>query len=396
VDLTLDAGADGVFYDNNLMENLAAAYREMYAYGSARKSDLVLAGNFHTASYVMNRLTNALSTEDAEEPGVYSPANVTGRLATVAGLLAPVDGGLLVNNLGLYRVHRALSDGWKPIFIEPGRRETGSRFVRPIPAGRHQLALAEAMMSGVALQLFSEGAFANGLMRGHADALEIWRAIGRYNRFFADNERYYVDVRPMARLAVVLDDRSEGVPLLDALAGRNVLFDVVYEHDLSPEKLRPYSAVALLHARRVRQRALAALQGFVERGGKLLASADAAAQDERGRPRERPAWFAKGRAVQTAPPGEELPAALKAAAGDAVKLEAPAGVVCQPVMQRDRLLIHLLNYSPLAREGIGVTLPSKYKSVRLLSPDETREAVALRQGRVELRRLVRYALLVCE
>ena len=130
--------------------------------------------------------------------------------------------------------------------------------------------MAENMMFNVANELFVEGRFAYGLWFAEPEILRVWNAIGQYNRFFADNEQYYRGARSLATLAIVLDNRSEGEAILNGLAGRNVLYHVLYEHELSAGKLRPYAAVALLTAGMVRDRALVGLGTVCQRGRKAV------------------------------------------------------------------------------------------------------------------------------
>ena len=40
----------------------------MLRHATARKRDFVLGGNFHSNTYVLNRITNLISTEDGVEP----------------------------------------------------------------------------------------------------------------------------------------------------------------------------------------------------------------------------------------------------------------------------------------------------------------------------------------
>jgi len=51
-------------------------------------------------------------------------------------------------------------------------------------AARHKLALAEAMIYGISMELVVEGSFAHGLRTGDPETRKIWDAIGQYNRFF--------------------------------------------------------------------------------------------------------------------------------------------------------------------------------------------------------------------
>ncbi|MGD1100770.1 MAG: alpha-amylase family protein [Terriglobia bacterium] len=379
VALAIDAGADGVMYDNNFGSHLVDIYQDIYRYGVARKKDFLLMGNFHQNSYVLNRLTNCMTTEDGAEPGVYDEAHLQGRRGRMdATALVPVDHGRLVTNVGLFRIYNALSQGWKPMLVEDGGREVGQRETTPMAAERQQLALAEAMSFNVSMELFSEGAFARNLFENDPSAMDIWRAIGSYNRFFAEHEQYYTGTKSVAPVAVVLDDRSESVPLLDGLASRHMLFDVIYESDLTAEKLASYQVVALLTARTVRQRTLSALETYVTNGGRIIAAGEAATLDETGQKRAQPEWFGKQRGkgkctyYEQIPPLDDLSKTLRDAAGPGpIQVEAPPGVLYNIVQQpaAGRTLIHFLNYTLKPSGEIKVVSQRKYARISLFSPD---------------------------
>ena len=79
--------------------------------------------------------------------------------------MLPVDGGFLVNNIGLFRIFENLAEGWKPVMIESNLREVGVReedFMRP---ERQQLAIAEPMMFNVSNETFVDLRFAHDLYR---------------------------------------------------------------------------------------------------------------------------------------------------------------------------------------------------------------------------------------
>ena len=183
----------------------------------------------------------------------------------------------------------------------------------------------------------------------------------------------------MATLAVVLDNRSEGPAMMNGLAARNVLFHVLYEHELTPQRLKPYAAVALLSADTVRDRAIEALEAYVSAGGKILWAPNTAAHDEIGRRRKPPAWVGKKHgkgeciAWQTLPPIERLAAELKAAdRPPLVRLAAPPGVLYNVTKQEEsgRLMVHLLNYLPRPVDKVIVTLAGRYEAAARLTPDD--------------------------
>jgi hypothetical protein len=248
------------------------------------------------------------------------------------------------------------------------------------------------------MELFVEGAFAHGLATKDPATMEIWRAIGAYNSFFADNQEYYTGTESLAPLAIVLDDRSAGVALLNGLAARGVVFDVLYEHDLTAEKLARYSGVALLSAETIRDRALAAVENYVHKGGKLFVAANAAGTDERGNPRPRPALFANATYFPKPPSVDEVAAALGAIRSSVVQVEAPQGVLYNVVAQPEagRVLVHLLNYASRPAKNIKVTVPGKFLSARLLSPDSPRAVARVSGTSIEVPALGTYSLLVLE
>jgi len=410
VDLALDAGADGVDFDNNFaphITQLMKIYRMIYQHGSRRKKDFLLMGNFHRSTYVVNRLTNSMTTEDGNEPGIYD----AGHLSRVRDrqYLFHTSQGYLVNNVGLFRSLDALSQGWKLNLVEDGRREYGAREARPMFPERRQLAMAEAMSFGAADELFVEDALAKGLWNHDPKAVALWNAIARYNRFFAGHEAYYTGTRSAAPLAVVLDDTSSGVGLLDGLAARNVLFDVFYERDLKPGTLSHYSEVALLTADTVSDRALAVLESYAREGGKLLVAGESARLDELGHKRSQPSFFGrkigKGECVylEQIPPLDKLAEILgRNQSARLPRIEAPAGVIYNVVEQPEshRVIVHLLNYTAAPIGNIKIELKRPYRSATLLSPDLPQELPvtitprAGPSGQVILPSLKVYALLV--
>jgi hypothetical protein len=383
IDLAVEAGADGVMYDNCAARGvveLADLFQELMRYALGRKKDFLIMANFHRNSYVVNRLLNCITTEDGGEAGVFSEKNLLGGLRRgERSTMLPADGGLLVNNVGLFRIFENLAEGWKPVMIESNLREVSDReedFMRP---ARQQLAVAEPMMFNVSNETFVDLRFAHDLYRSEPAALAAWKAIGRYNRFFAEHADYYRGAKSVATLALVIDDRSEDPTLMNALAARNVLFNVLYEHELTPQKLAPYAAVALLSANTVRDRAIDALEAYMAAGGKVLWAPSTAAHDENGRRRQPPAWVGKKHgqgeciAWQSTPPIDRLAAELKAAdRRPLVRVAAPPGVLCNVTKQIEngRLMIHLLNYRPRPVDKVLVTLSGRYEAAVRLTPDD--------------------------
>ena len=388
IDLAIDSGADGLIYDNNFGSKLFELYPILFQHATSRKKDFLMMANFHPDTYVLDRLLNCITTEDGLEPGLYSSASPGyADIKPDHPNLLPVQGKFLVNNVGLLRIHETLSEGWKPVMIEDGRRENLERMVGFVSADRAQLALAEKMMFGVAEEQYVEARPAYELATGDAKAIATWRAVGEYNRFFKDHQELYRGATSRAPLAIILDDHSEGVPLLDALGARRLLFNVIYERDITAKALSRYKAVAILTARSVRDSALSALGEFMRNGGRLIVSREAASFDEKGGTRTRPPFFSdqsgtgKSTYLERLPAIDELAKILLTASGEpSVQLQAPAGVlynVTEETKQK-RTLIHILNYTLQPATDLELRVKGAFRDARIISPDENRSEVQLR------------------
>ncbi|HLJ17237.1 MAG TPA: glycoside hydrolase family 66 protein [Bryobacteraceae bacterium] len=407
IDLAIDSGADGLIYDNNFGNNLLDLYQQIVNYIATKKKDFLLMANFHPGTYVLNRLLNCITTEDGLEPGLYSASSPGYAFVNKQGDALPVGDKLLVDNFGLLAIHENLTDGWKPVMIEDGRREHEERMVGFTSGPRAQLTLAEKMAFGIALEEYVEGRPAHQLITNDPAATATWRGVGKYNRFFTAHEDLYTNAHSIAPLAVILDDRSEGVPLLDGLAARHVLFNTIYERDVTPKLLSSYKAAALLTAQFVRDSALSALEQFARNGGQLIVSGDSARFDEKGVSRQRPSFFSGHVGSGTAtyferlPSIDELAAALRTASGAApVRFEAPPSILYNVTEQGKRRLVHVLNYTLQPIEHLDLQVDGDYKSARLLSPDSgaSFEHMAFRGATVEPRipRLDIYSVIVLD
>jgi len=390
VDLAIDSEADGLIYDNNFGNNLFDLYQQIRTHVVSRKSDFLVMANFHHDTYVLNRLLNCVTTEDGIEPGLYTSSSPGyADLKEHWPYLQKIGNRFLVNNFGLLRIHETLAEGWKPTMIEDGTREGSSRLETFMSPTHTKLAMAENMAFGIALEQYVEGRPAHELLTGIPAAAAVWQAVGQYNQFFADHEELYTGARSTAPLAIVLDDRSEGVPMLDGLASRKVLFEVVYERDITSQILSRYHAVALLTAETVRNSSLDALEQFVRTGGRLLASQNAGTVTEKGKSRQRPSFFSgrlgQGSAVliEDNPSIDQLAKTLLDMSGDEqIRLKAPPEVLYNVTEQTDkkRTIAHLLNYGSETVPTLTVEVPGHYSGTYLVSPDGDSRLVTRRDS----------------
>lgn len=295
----LDAGADSFWVDNtgpfHKAPDVQLLLEEVYAEAVARGRSTVLMSNYNSSVYKWARFQNGVTTEDGREPG-YWPEDPEPRR--------------LVTNAGLLRYQYGLSEGWRPVSVEYGGRHTGERFTTPMEPSKWQLSVAECAAFQASLEPFFEGQFLRDLHFGVPAAMEKLKAIGKYNKFLEEHEAYYRDTESAATLAVLAGGDDRVVSSLNALAARNVQFDVVFPGD----DVKRYRTVV--------------------------------------------------------PASQVSNLSAEAAAGP-VTVDAPPAVLYNVLRRRGsgELLVHLLNYTQKPLKGIRVRVNEAVGRVTLLSPD---------------------------
>jgi len=363
----VDAGADNVYFDNNLPEQIKSYGPELMgqfkarvlAEGRKRNPQLIVTSNYHGSCYFLARYENSGNTEDGFEPGIF-PSEAEGETAPqeshpeAAGI--PVKGGRLIMNVGLLRMLTAVSEGWRPVWVNDGHQHVGGYFTDAIPAPHQKLAQAECQAFQTAYESFHGGKISADLFLHKKKAMENWEALRLYNSFFEEHESLYSSPASLARTAVIVNWQSEmkDLAFLNRLGARNTIYDVVYEQDATPAKLSRYAVIIA-----------APSVGL------------------------RPRW----RRYDAVPPAE-IEAASPA------RIAAPDSVIMNVHGQANtkHVLVHLLNYGDEPVSRIEVTVRGHFEKGTLLSPDEVRTDIEVRPAgeftRIVVPELKIYDLLV--
>ena len=161
------------------------------------------------------------------------------------------------------------------------------------------------------------------------------------------------------------------------LAANHVLFDMIHETQLLPERLRAFGTVVVpAGVKALSDAQLAVFSGYASSGGRLVVMGDGfGSLDERCRPRRGPAVPSAARLPAAVLPEQLLPAL--GLAGGILRFEegrTPTGVgvnaYAKPSAERpNAILLHIVNYHvPLGRESTAAPLPVHGLHLRLPLP----------------------------
>jgi hypothetical protein len=219
----------------------------------------------------------------------------------------------------------AVSQGFRPVAVEYGTRHSGDRFLNTLPPAHQKLALAECAAFHAANEQFHESTTLRELFFGEEPAIENWDVVAQYNAFFQKNAQFYQQPISFAGTAVIVDTAVTDIAFLDELAARNLIYDVVFEQDATPENLERYQIVIAAPAVPLRS-----------------------------------GW----RRYEDVTPAE-----LEMASPGSVTAPDSVVVNIHGQSHTSRMLVHLLNYADTPVLDINLKVHGRFSSARLFSPD---------------------------
>ena len=325
----VNARADGIVFDNSssiygreLLEQFTA---RALAEARKRNPQILLMSNYPRELMIAARAENAVTSELGWEPGIFDfqPSSLD-HWNTPPDLLR-VSEGLLALNAGRLRALWAVSQGVRPVVVEYGNRHSGDRFLDTLSPAHQKLALAECAAFHAANEQYHESTTLRDLFFRQDAATQNWDAVAQYNSFLQEYAEFYREPKSIAGVAVVVDTKVSDSAFLDALAARNLIYDVVFEEDATSENLARYRIV------------IAAPSVAVRSGWKRYE--------------------------------EVMPAEFAAASPGSVTAPDFVVVNFNGQSQNSRILIHLLNYAHARVFDIDLKVKGQFSTARLLSPD---------------------------
>ncbi|MGA3325697.1 MAG: alpha-amylase family protein [Terriglobia bacterium] len=410
IDAGLAAGLDGLMYDNTLgiydRETAERVAGMMLEHAQKQKPDVLFCSNYNRSQLTYGRAQNMITTEDGSVPGFYAadPLPGTGYTYKTSGrpsfakfgsshVSADGQTGWLVNNAGLARYLMGVSLGWRPTIIEEGAWNGSNRMTSILPPDQYKLSIAESAAFGFGFETQFLGAFQRDLYFHRPEAIRGAEAIGQYNGFFAKNESLFTAPESVAQTALLCDDTDAALEMLSQLAGKSLIFDVLFSSTLSAIQLEHYPMVALANTHRISDASLSLLQAYVKNGGTLLIAGQSAIEDEDGNKRFQPGFaglvntnckdpgqvkcdftLGNGKIIYSASGSNEAihDALASNAASQVLSVEGPGYVICNLIHQpqQNRHVLYVLNYSQTPVRDLNVRIKGSFSNAELVSPDK--------------------------
>jgi hypothetical protein len=331
----VNAGADAIMFDNSLAiygrELLEQFTARALAEARKRNPQVVLMSNYGLDLIIAARAENAITSEQGSEPGIFDSQGPPPDRWNRSPHFVRVSEGLLVLNAGLLRTLWAVSQGVRPVAVEYGTRHSGDRFLDTLPPAHQKLALAECAAFHAANEQYHESTTLRDLFFGQDAATQNWDAVAQYNSFLQKYAEFYREPKSIGGVAVVVDTKVSDIAFLDALAARNLIYDVVFEEDATSENLARYRTV------------MAAPSVAVRSGWKRYE--------------------------------DVMPAEFAAASPGSVTAPDSVVVNFNGQSQNSRILVHLLNYANAPVFDINLKVKGRFATARLLSPDIAPRAI---------------------
>jgi hypothetical protein len=373
----IDDGLDAIFFDNTGAPEWASNpglvnfFTQIRSYiHNTKHSSIPLFSNFgiSPSRAALNRFMNFTYDEGWHEPGVRGE-------------------DWDVSNIRRDRLLHAMLPSWKPVVSEYSIFHNGNRSSTFSSANSAKLSIAESAAFGTAYTWDMEGPFDAGLIAQDPGALATWSAISRYNGFLKNHSPLYVGAKNITPLVVVIPDNykigfswpdSKSSAFFDLLSKHSVLYSVLPASLIGKHKLGSYSGVVVPFFSDLSSEQKHSIRDYVATGGKAYVFAESSDLPGLRCKLSSPALL--DQVADNLKAQREILANLRSLGPGATKIDVagPAHVLANVTSldHGNRIIIHLLNYSPAPLAHVTFSL-SVGKQLRgligkqpvLISPD---------------------------
>lgn len=366
----IDAGVDELYYDWAIggTGEVMSFFSDVRDLVSKKGKNLSIYGNCK-GNILVDEICDITKSEGTTEAGVWD--------------------GKWVHNVAQSRFYYAAGDGWKPYRskyegADPGVANPGAYDVRDgMKCGwKRPIAEASAFQSHFAIAEAGKKLSEGWILKNDKLALDIWKDICQYNGFLDKNEEFYRDVTTLSKVGLLapplipsFEVSLKRVPLYNALAEMNVMYDVLLLPRINASTLAKYKAIVIPDIPYVDERQLKAIEDYKKGGGKIYTVGSSMDLKRLATVYSPPSISQEIQKEATRK--EFLNNLWKLSPEPLITLEDAKYVIANVVRKKgtDRIILHLVNYSkPVENVKVKVNLEGfvnriNKESIHLLSPD---------------------------
>lgn len=388
VKVAIRAGVDEIYYDyaiggtgeviefmSKIRDVLKKEGKNLTIYGNCKGDILV------------DDLCDLTKSEGTEEAGIFD--------------------GEWVHNVTQSRFYYAAGDGWKPYRskyegADPGVANPGAFDIREgMKYGwKRPIAEASAFQSHFAIAETGSKLRNGWIQKDNELAMEIWDGIVSYFQFLEKYEDYYTDVRTVSKVGLLappvipsFEVALTRVPLFDAMAELNVMYDVLLAPRINADLVNQYAAIVIPDIPYIDEQQLKVMEEYKNSGGKVYTIGSS---DELRALADIYSPSSLIQEIQHEAKREEFFRNLQGLTGAQLVSVKNAPYVLANVVRKlgsARIILHFVNYSePVENLRVKVNLEGLVEkidkdSIILLSPDSVPQevtVVSLKGAQLEL------------
>lgn len=374
--IAIDAGVDELYYDWSIggTGDVIHFLDEVRQVAASKNKNISIFGNCK-GNILVDEVADLVKTEGTSEAGVWDRKWVhniaQARFYYASGYAVKsyeskyegADPG--VPNPGAHDVRDGMKVGWK----------------KPI-------AEASAFQSHFAIAEAGEKMLHGWIAQDNPIARQTWADISRYFTFLSEHQDLYTDVTCVRKVGVVspphipsFEVTLKRTNLYNALAERNVMYEIVLLHRLTPELLSGYKVVVIPNIPWMDADQIEALRTYKKSGGKIYTIGSSRELVELADVQS-PASTLE--TMENENGRQELLAKIEQLSGEQVITIPGTSYVVANVVRKtdsDRVIVHFVNYNtPLKNVRVSLNLEGVLKQIdakriKVFSPDGDAQAI---------------------
>ena len=374
--IAIDAGVDELYYDWSIggTGDVIHFLDEVRQVAASKNRNISIFGNCK-GNILVDEVADLVKTEGTSEAGVWD--------------------GKWVHNIAQARFYYASGYAVKSYEskyegADPGVPNPGAHDVRDgMKVGwKKPIAEASAFQSHFAIAEAGEKMLHGWIAQDNPIARQTWADISRYFTFLSEHQDLYTDVTCVRKVGVVspphipsFEVTLKRTNLYNALAERNVMYEIVLLHRLTPELLSGYKVVVIPNIPWMDANQIEALRTYKKSGGKIYTIGSSRELVELADVQS-PASTLE--TMENENGRQELLAKIEQLSGEQVITIPGASYVVANVVRKtdsDRVIVHFVNYNtPLKNVRVSLNLEGVLKQIdakriKAFSPDGDAQAI---------------------